>query len=196
MNYALGVFLGCANIVTGIGTYAMLAYLKIGYERASTIHVELWDRSSPLLTNFLNLSESTTRGVALIACLGIINASVSQFNLAAPVYLFSGFGVVSVVLVYTLPTIPIVQKLREIKREQLAALSYEIQKEYDNILLEHYSSKRFNSLNLENMLRVYKDIVSIRTFPPVGERAVNTALIITVLTVLPSLADIVIRNFG
>ena len=159
-----------------------------------SINVGLWDRSSELFSKYLYLTESTTRSVAIIGCIGIVNASLSVFDFSAPIYLFSAFAICSIIIVYVIPTIPIVQSLRDEKRTQLSTLSYEIQKEYDAILENHENTKEFKSHNLENMLRIYKDIVSIRTFPPVGERTLNTALIVAILTVLPTLIDIAIKN--
>lgn len=194
LNCMLAIFLGISNLLTGQGAAAMFLFVKNGFEAAKLIKVELWDRSSALFSNYLNLAESTARGVALIGCVGIINASVSLFDLGAPIYVFSSFAIGSILIVYVVPTIPIVTSLKEQKRAQLSDLSAEIQKEYDLMLDAHKKTRVFNSSNLENMLRVYKDIVSIRTFPPVGERTLNTALIVTILTVLPSLVDIAIRN--
>jgi hypothetical protein len=194
VNLALATFLGFSNLLTGLGAAAMVLFVKNGFKAAKLINVGLWDRSSPLFSSYLNLAESTARGVALIGCVGVINASISIFDLGAPVILFSAFAVGSILTVYIVPTIPIISALREQKRTQLSKLSSEIQREYDLMLDAHKQTRVFNSSNLENMLRVYKDIVSIRTFPPVGERTLNTALIVTILTVLPSLIDIAIRN--
>ena len=194
LNFGLALFLGAANLITGYAAICLLSYVIHSYDAAKKFNIQLWDRSCELLSGFFIINDWVVKSVAVIGCIGILNAMLSQFNIGTPIYAFCAFSLICAVSAYLFPLMPLVTKLRREKFAHLSLLSSKIQTEYD-LLLNKNGVASQKAIEIEGLLKVYKEISLIRTFPPVGERTVNTALVVTILTALPSLIDFSIKLY-
>ena len=194
LNFGLAVLLGAANLITGYAASCLLSYVLYGYDAAKKFKIQLWDRSCELLSGFFIINDWVVKSVAVIGCVGIINAMLSQFHIGAPIYAFCAFSLICAISAYLFPLMPLVTKLRREKFAHLSLLSSKIQTEYD-LLLNESGVANQKAIEIEGLLKVYKEISLIRTFPPVGERTVNTAFVVTILTALPSLIDFSIKLY-
>ena len=196
LNICLGVFLTVANIITGMALYSLAIYFRYALVLGRNIEVDLWDRSSPAMSALVTTNRYVVLGTAFVACAGMVSILLSKFEIDYLIGIFSIFSITVILLAYVVPLIPITAQIRQKKKQSMDEVGRLIQKEYEKLLdLGREERSAIDISRFESLATVYKSTKSIRTFPPVGEQSVNTAISVTFLTMLPSLIEFVLSGF-
>lgn len=82
-----------------------------------------------------------------------------------------------------------------LKNDALEEISLRIENEYNAITNRIAKGKNEADLtNFNTLNQLYNEINKIRVFPPVGAKSVETAIIVTLLTMLPPFIDFIIKS--
>lgn len=192
-NELLALFLFLVNIIAGMALYSLYVYFRYTLKAGYRIKVDLWDRSANAVEALANTSQRVVLATAFVAFAGMLSLIDSKFNPDYPIVVFSIFSVSIILLSYIVPLIPITNRLRKKKRRNLNKINKLIQQEY-NALIDPGGDPRSNldTKRFDALVSVRQSVKKIRAFPPVGEESISTAIQVTVLTMLPSLIDMVL----
>lgn len=195
LDVYLGVFMLCSNVVTGMGLYSLFVYFKYSIRIGECVDIDLWDRSNAAVMALVDTNRYVVMATAFVACIGTISIIFSKFKVDYSTIFFSAGSICIIFLAYVVPLIPITTKLREKKKKNLADIGEMIQSEYNDIMCN--KNRAEIHLNQLEVLKQLHDMVkSVRAFPPIGEQSINTAISVTLLTLLPPLIDFLLSQLG
>lgn len=193
LNIFLGLFLMVANVLTGMGLYGLFVYFRYSMLIGSNLEVDLWDRSSPAIIALVDTNRYVILTVAFIASVAMISILFSRFTLDFFTITFSIFSALMIILAYVIPLIPITAQIRRKKKQCVNKICRLIENEHALLVESGKDPKsgldirRFESLTL-----MHKSAKSVRAFPPVGQETISTAVSITLLTMFPSLINLLL----
>lgn len=195
LNILLGLFLMVANVLTGMALYGLFVYFRYSLLFGSNIEVDLWDRSSPAISTLVDTNRYIILAVAFIGCVGMTSIIFSTFTLDFFTIAFLIFSVLIMLLAYVIPLIPITAQIRRKKRQSVNKICRLIENEHALLIETGMDPKLVLDVSrFESLISLYKSTKSVRTFPPVGEESINTAVSITLLTMFPSLIKFVLEK--
>lgn len=196
LNWMLLLFIVSCNIITGFALSAILSYYNFALKIGKKIKVELWNRSDPTLIFLMEINGILSKSVALVSAFGVSATMFSVFQINAPVYLFTIFSALVVASTFVIPTLPITNKIRVMKKDHLLQLSKLIQKEYDHIIQVDNTCTQKSSDRFEDLIKASKHVSTVRAFPPVAQRTLNSAAYVTLVTMLPATIDLLLKTIG
>ena len=106
---------------------------------------------------------------------------------------FSIWSLVVLVTTFIVPLIPVSKRIRDLKVKHTEKLAVQRQIAYDRVSDSLISGGDLDTSKLDAIRTLQNEIKSVRVFPPVGAKSVETAIVVTILTVLPSLVDFVLN---
>lgn len=196
LNWSLAGFMVASNLITGLALYTIVMYFQYAIEVGKKLEIELWDRSNPSLRHIISINDILTKSVAMVAAFGLSAAMFSVFTIEAPIYAFSIFSIAMVASTFVIPIIPVTNQIRIKKKEHIVTLSKLIQQEYNAILRMENNNKPVSADTFEALIKTAKSVSSVRAFPPVAEKTLNSAAYVTLVTMLPATIDLLMRTFG
>lgn len=181
------LFLGTHNILIGMAIYALLRHMHwCFFCLGKAVPIYLWNRSDEATVNYFKVNRTITTTVSIVSALALIGIfNFSGINTdSSPVLLFTGICFALVMVAYVIPLLPLSGRLRKIKDRELNALGGQIESLYrDN---HPFDPNTYGTYEVICKLR--STVEGVKTFPPVQERAYETAIINGVLTQTPALA--------
>lgn len=194
LNYALAVFLFVANILTGMALFSLAIYFKYSFLIGSNIKVDLWDRSGAAISSLIDTNQYIVLAVAFSSCVAIISILFSIFELDFSIFVFTLFSVSIIILTYVVPLMPITTQLWAKKKLVIEELGEVMQQEYNRVItIAKNENSTLDTSRFDSLTALLKTIKSIKAFPPIGEHSVNTAILATLLTMLPSIIDFLLK---
>lgn len=182
-----------ANVLMGMGLYGLFVYLRYSLLIGSNVEVDLWDRSSPAITALVDTNRYVILAVAFIACVAMVSILFSRFTLDYFTIAFSIFSASIIILAYAIPLIPITAQIRQKKKQCVNKICRLIENEHA-LLVESGADPKsgLDISRFESLTQLHKSTKSIRAFPPVGQESISTAVSITLLTMFPSLINLLL----
>jgi hypothetical protein len=189
----LGLFLFSTNFITGMAVYSLFIYYKKSLKLGNIADIDLWDRSCTVFKFLVDTNRYLILAVGYICFMAMISLLFSVFEFSFSLTLFSIWSLVVLITTFIVPLIPVSRRIRDLKKRHAEKLSVQRQIEYDRVRDRLASGSNLDTSKLDAIKMLQKEIKSVRVFPPVGAKSIETAIFITILTVLPSLVDFVLK---
>jgi len=191
-SYMSFVFLG--NALAGYGIYCLVRYFDRILNVGPYCKISLWDRSCPIYKFVINSSKYIIYGVGYISITAIISAMFSLVGPSAPAYVWSIWSVLVLFATFTIPLLPISKKIKSLKDEKIEKIDIKLQSYHEKLEERIDKEKDVSFDNIEVIKKLRGQVKSVRVFPPVGAKSLETAAIISLLTVLPSLLELIVGS--
>ena len=188
--YTYTLFVFSANAVAGSATHSLAKYFYRVSKLGKHTEIKLWDRSCSVYQFIVDSDKYVLYAVGYIAITAIIASLFSLVGTEAAGYTWSIWSAIVLVLTFSLPLIPVSNKIKELKEKRIIVLNSSLQTYYDNLEENVKNGGEDISVgDIESIKKMREDVKSIRVFPPVGAKSLETAAIISILTLLPSLLE-------
>ena len=189
----LGLFLFSTNFITGMAVYSLFIYYRKSLELGDLADIDLWDRSCSIFKFLVDTNSYLVLSVGYICFAATISLVFSVFEFTFSLTFFSIWSLVVLVTTFIVPLIPVSKRIRDLKVEHTEKLAVQRQIAYDRVSDSLISGGDLDTSKLDAIRTLQNEIKSVRVFPPVGAKSVETAIVVTILTVLPSLVDFVLN---
>jgi hypothetical protein len=191
MRWLLGLFLAVSNIVTGMALYSLGRFMQLSVYLGGHADVHLFEATCPINGFVMDNARRIALATAVVSLFAVSSLMLSQFTLGSAHSI--GFAVWSLfisVSAYTVPLVPITMRLGELKANEQARLSHLLQYQFDEavgrlerleVMAEDDMAPYTAAADLLERVR------SVRVFPPMGARPIETAAWVSLLTFTPSI---------
>ena len=197
INLILGIFLFCANVVTGMALYSLLCYFRYAISVGKYLEINLWDRSPPLAASIIQTNQLVVIATSFICCLAIVSVMFSKFRLDFSILLFSVFSLTIMALAFLVPLIPITAQLRDIKQKNLSRIRSMMESEYSGLMKSAENNEAELDLSrFEALAQLHEKVHSINAVIPAGAGSIRTGISVIFLTMLPSMVEFILTRIG
>ncbi|WP_135505959.1 hypothetical protein [Roseovarius aestuariivivens] len=200
----LSWFIGTANIMIGMGLFAVLRFWLALRATIPAFPVRILNLSRAPILELVRVNAEVVMTTAAVTCVAILGLVLADYNMNSIGLGFAIFAFAVVLLTYALPMVPLSNRLARAKAEELDQIERLIDARVRRDT--HQAPRRIDPgdpdclrtdkdlPDLETLTRARDMILSVRTLPPGGQVSVSAAGIVTFLSFLPSLIDYAMRN--
>jgi hypothetical protein len=191
-NLLLKLFVTVSNVLTGYAISLLIRYYKYTIPLWKNTSIGIWRRNSKVIQFILFANKLFLSLVVFICVMAIISLRFSIFYNEILFTLFSIWTLSFLLITLLLPLLPLSTRLRKLKLDYLLYYGDLIEHEIESIRINktEYASK---IVLIKELNSIYDEISKVRIFPPLGVKTLKSGIIITIVTLTPSVIDLIIK---
>ena len=194
----LAAFVFTGNLLIGMGLFAVFRFWQAAHKALPGLDIRILNLSRPPVVPLLRVNSQIVTVTAGVACLAILSVVLAGYDKDPLIILFSLFTLVLVIAAYAVPVVPLANRLKAVKLEELNRIESLIEAQMRDLT---YQSRRPDhpppekDLPALDKLIEMRDIINkVRTLPPGGQISVSATTIVTFLSFLPAIIDYIANN--
>ena len=187
----LCLFLFCANLVIGMALSAIVTFWVKYLRELPNIEFRILNLSRPELVTLIRVNSLIVIGTAIVVSLSLVGVVISSLEKDMAVGAFTVFVLIVLVGTYAVPIVPLSERLRALKAEELSRLERIIEGHVHGISgVVRKGEEAKARPDIDAVLKARELVKGVSTLPPNGEFSVSAAAIVAFLSFLPTLVDL------